>query len=123
MALPLVAAGIAARAAAKKLASRAAGGITGAGAKQVAPVYREMGTRSVKVMNIKQEAKELSKFTGEKINKKTYQNIVNDGNTMLRNRDKSGQSAKEVAQWLTSINKNTPKKPTVKINSNPTRSK
>jgi ABC-type tungstate transport system permease subunit len=82
-----------------------------------------MGTRSVKVMNIKQEAKELSKFTGEKINKKTYQNIVNDGNTMLRNRDKSGQSAKEVAQWLTSINKNTPKKPTVKINSNPTRSK
>jgi len=40
MALPMIAAGIAARAVAKKLATRAVGGITGAGAKQVAPVYR-----------------------------------------------------------------------------------
>jgi hypothetical protein len=43
MALPMIAAGIAARTVAKKLASRAAGGITGAGAKQVNPVYKEMG--------------------------------------------------------------------------------
>jgi hypothetical protein len=42
MALPLIAAGIAARAVAKKLASRAAGGITGKGAKQVNPMYKNM---------------------------------------------------------------------------------
>ena len=42
MALPLIAAGIAARAVAKKLASRAAGGITGKGAKQVNPTYKNM---------------------------------------------------------------------------------
>jgi hypothetical protein len=97
MALPLIAAGIAARAVAKKLATRAAGGITGVGAKQVNPVYRNTG--SVKVVNIKQDAKELSKFTGEKISKKTYQNIVNDGNTMATKMNKSGQSAKDVARW------------------------
>jgi hypothetical protein len=43
MALPLIAAGIVARAAVKKLATRAAGGITGAGAKSVGSVYREQG--------------------------------------------------------------------------------
>jgi hypothetical protein len=43
MAIPLIAAGIAARAVAKKLATRAAGGITGSGAKQVTPVYRNQG--------------------------------------------------------------------------------
>lgn len=48
MALPLIAAGIAARAVAKKLATRAAGGIVGAGAKSVNPVYRNTG--SVKVV-------------------------------------------------------------------------
>lgn len=42
MALPMIAAGIAARAVAKKLATRAAGGITGKGAKQVNPMYRNM---------------------------------------------------------------------------------
>jgi hypothetical protein len=42
MALPLIAAGIAARVVAKKLASRAAGGITGKGAKQVNPMYKNM---------------------------------------------------------------------------------
>jgi hypothetical protein len=36
-----------ARAAAKKLATRAAGGITGAGAKQVNPVYKNTGTVKV----------------------------------------------------------------------------
>ena len=40
MALPIIAAGIAARAIAKKLATRAAGGITGKGSKAVNPVYR-----------------------------------------------------------------------------------
>ena len=44
MALPLIAAGIAARAVAKKLVTRAAGGITGSGAKMVNPTYRNMET-------------------------------------------------------------------------------
>jgi hypothetical protein len=39
----MIAAGIAARAVAKKLATRAAGGITGKGAKQVNPMYRNTG--------------------------------------------------------------------------------
>jgi hypothetical protein len=39
----MIAAGIAARAVAKKLASRAAGGITGKGAKQVNPMYKNTG--------------------------------------------------------------------------------
>ena len=43
MALPLIAAGIAARAVATKLATRAVGGIVGAGAKTVAPVYKNQG--------------------------------------------------------------------------------
>jgi hypothetical protein len=47
MALPLIAAGIAARVVGKKLASRAAGGITGAGAKNVNPVYKNTGTVKV----------------------------------------------------------------------------
>ena len=115
MPLPLIAAGIAARAIANKLATRAVGGIVGAGAKTVAPVYRNTG--SVKVVNIKQDAKELSKFTGEKISKETYQNIVNDGKTMATKMNKSGQSAKEVAAWRAVKNKSIPKKPTVKINS------
>ena len=49
MALPLIAAGIAARAVAKKLATRAAGGITGAGAKQVNKVYKNMGATKSEV--------------------------------------------------------------------------
>ena len=53
MAIPLigVAAAMAARVVAKKLATRAVAGITGAGAKNVAPINREMGTGSVKVIS------------------------------------------------------------------------
>ena len=52
MPAPLVAAAAAAaaRMIAKKVAQRAVGGITGKGAKNVNPVYREMGTGSVKVI-------------------------------------------------------------------------
>ena len=55
MALPMIAAGLVARAAAKKLASRAAGGIAGKGAKSVNPMYKMMDkqvtplSKSVKV--------------------------------------------------------------------------
>ena len=47
MAIPLIAAGVAARAVAKKLATSAAGGITGKGAKNVNPVYKNTGTVKV----------------------------------------------------------------------------
>jgi hypothetical protein len=53
MALPLIAAGIAARVIAKKLAKRAVGGISGSGAKFVGTEYRNMGTGSVKVTSPK----------------------------------------------------------------------
>jgi hypothetical protein len=53
MALPLIAAGIAARAVAKKLTSRAAGGITGAGAKSVNPVYKNMTTNQIQKNSVK----------------------------------------------------------------------
>ena len=42
MALPIIAAGIAARAVAKKIATRAVGGITGRGAMAVNPVYKNI---------------------------------------------------------------------------------
>ena len=64
MALPLIAAGIAARAVAKKLATRVVGGITGSGARNVAPINREMGTGSVKVIrrDVKQYPDDLDKL-------------------------------------------------------------
>jgi hypothetical protein len=42
MPIPMIAAGIAARVAAKKIATRAVGGITGRGAKTVNPVYQNV---------------------------------------------------------------------------------
>ena len=108
MALPLIAAGIAARAVAKKLATRAVAGITGAGAKQVAPVYREMGTGSVKVTPANKS------------------NPTNEVQNMFTNNElkriKSGDSAK--AQMRLEEKRNQlsnqffGKSPTVKINSN-----
>ena len=85
MALPLIAAGIAARAVAKKLATRAVGGITGAGAKQVAPVYREMGTGSVKT------------FSG---GTKYQADTVNKMRTEFVNDRKSGATAKKSAAMV-----------------------
>jgi hypothetical protein len=82
-----------------------------------------MGSKSVKVVNAKQEAKELSKFTGDKINKKIYKNIVNEHSTLATKEIKSGQAAKGVARWRENQNLSIPKKPTVKVNSNPMRGK
>jgi hypothetical protein len=60
MALPMIAAGIAARAIAKKLATRAAGGITGAGAKSVNPVYRNQTNQIQKnSVKVKQTQKQM----------------------------------------------------------------
>jgi len=117
MALPLIAAGIAARVVAKKLATRVVGGITGAGAKTVAPINRNMGTGNVKVINIKQNAKELSKYTVNNISASQYKNIINKGNTEITNSVKSGQNAKESAALRELQNLSRPKK-TIKIKSN-----
>ena len=104
----MIAAGIAARAIAKKIATRAAGGITGAGAKTVSPIYREMGTGSVtKIPTIT----------------KNQQKVVNEMTTSGKKFIKSGNVAKVKAQAREGENLLIPKKPTVKINSNPTRAR
>jgi len=114
MALPLIAAGIAARVVAKKLATRAVGGITGAGAKQVAPVNREMGTGSVKT------------FSG---GTKYQSDMVNKIRTGFVNDRKSGVTAKKSAAIVERSNLNkilsgkTGDPKIIKINSNPMRGK
>jgi len=105
MPLPLIAAGIAARAVASRLATRAVGGIVGAGAKTVAPVYRNTG--SVKVIPAKPKS-EFNIFSVQNIN--TY-------NATKVKDIKSGAAAKRAASYVKSLDK-LPKKPTVKINSN-----
>jgi hypothetical protein len=110
MAIPMIAAGIAARAIAKKIATRAAGGITGAGAKTVSPINREMGTGSVKkvpsVSLSQNRAAQYNKYQGERL-----QQI------------KSGARAQDKSNLATSIEKDflrtgaRIKSKTVKINS------
>lgn len=89
MALPLIAAGIAARAVAKKLTTRAAGGIVGAGSKSVNPVYRNTG--SVKVI----PQSSISKIRAENVTAYKTQR-VNDA--------KSGVAAKRAAKNQETIN-------------------
>jgi hypothetical protein len=106
MALPLIAAGVAARAVAKKLATRAAGGITGKGAKNVNPVYKNMDkqvtplSKSVKINSNpnKTPAKGKRNPTQTKLDREERMDPVYD---------KYGY----------------PSKKTVKINSNPMRGK
>lgn len=83
MALPLIAAGIAARAVAKKLATRAAGGITGAGAKQVNPVYRNTGSVKVKP----------AQSTDPKINQGLAKMQQDTANKMVANRKSGGEAS------------------------------
>ena len=106
----MIAAGIAARAIAKKIATRAAGGITGAGAKQVTPVYREMGTGSVT---------KIPKIT------KFQQDTVNSMKASVANERKSGRFAENSAVQMQAFYKalGGPKKPTIKINSGNMRAK
>ena len=117
MALPLIAAGIAARAVASKLASRAIGGITGAGAKQVTPVYRnspvsgKMGDPKGVKTNQSGSVKTFSGGT------KNQSNMVNKMRTELLNDKKSGVTAKNSAAMVEKVNRSIPKKPTVKIKS------
>ena len=119
MALPLIAAGIAARAIASKLATRAVGGITGVGAKTVAPVYRNqftaetlkrpsytpnnsLGSSSVKVV----------KPTSD-INRKSL-NAIEQQRVSI---NKSGVMAKGTAAPIAAKNAKRAKVPTIKINS------
>ena len=114
MAIPLIAAGIAARAIASKLATRAVGGIVGAGAKTVAPVYKNIGTGSVKVVTPTTEFK---------------RNTFNTVRTSIAKEMKSGQLAKDSAGMRERGNSNSisagtrPPSKTIKINSNPTRAR
>jgi len=66
MALPMIAAGLVAKAAAKKLASRAAGGIAGKGAKSVNPMYKMMD----------KQVTPLSKSVKIKYNKQAMENSI-----------------------------------------------
>jgi len=114
MPLPLIAAGIAARAVASRLATRAVGGIVGAGAKTVAPVYRNTG--SVKVI----PQSSISKTRAENVT--AY-------NTSRVKDAKSGIAAKRAAKNAEQMNElkiyslTKPPLKTVKINSNPTRAR
>ena len=118
MALPIIAAGIAARAVAKKLATRAVGGITGTGAKSVdsvyrnSPVSRRMGDpKGVKT----NQSGSIKTFPGDT---KYSADIINRMRTEFVNDRKSGVMAKKSAVIVEKANRSTPKKPTIKIKSN-----
>ena len=120
----MIAAGIAARAIAKKLATRAAGGITGSGAKSVGSVYKEQGfSNSVLSRPSYTPANSFGTGSVTKIPSitKNQQKIVNQMTTSGKKFIKSGNVAKVKAQAREGENLLIPKKPTVKINSNPKR--
>jgi hypothetical protein len=116
MALPLIAAGIAARAVATKLATRAVGGIVGAGAKTVSPVYREMGTGSVKVI----PQSSISKVRAENVTAYKTQR-VNDAKSGVAAK-RAAKNVTETEKYFNEIGARVKPKP-VKINSNPMRGK
>jgi hypothetical protein len=142
MALPMIAAGIAARAVAKKLASRAAGGITGAGAKSVNPVYKNIGS-NVKVVPSKTVPKTAPKTGLENRGAKPNQldRINNARGVQWDKAEKAYDSDTKVAGYRGGPNvkpqgpkgknlrqrniiaKEASKKPPIKINSNPMRGK
>jgi hypothetical protein len=132
MAIPMIAAGIAARAIAKKLATRAAGGITGAGAKSVGSVYKEQGfSNSVLSRPAYTPVNSFGTGSVTKIPSitKNQQKVVNELRTNKTNDAKSGVASKNAAKGVEAINKlktysiNKPPLKTVKINSNPTRAR
>ena len=138
----MIAAGIVARAAAKKLASRAAGGIVGAGAKSVNPVYKNIGS-SVKVVPGRNVPKTAPKTGLENRGVKPTKAEQGDrARTLQWNKaEKAYDSDTKVAGYRGGPNvkpqgpkgknlrksqiiaKEAKKKPPIKINSNPTRSR
>jgi hypothetical protein len=134
MAIPMIAAGIAARAIAKKLATRAAGGITGSGAKSVGSVYKEQGF-SNSVLSRPSYTPANSFGTGSvkvipqsSISKTRAENVT-AYNTSRVTDAKSGKAAKRAAKNVEQMNElkiyslTKPPLKTVKINSNPTRAR
>jgi hypothetical protein len=140
MALPLIAAGIAARAVGKKLASRAAGGITGKGAKSVNPVYKNTSS-SVKVVPSKTAPKtglenrgnkittESQKKAATKINEDRWEKYAEQrfdtfpgGPRANQTGISRGATRKKITQNK-KIAKAQDKKLPIKINSNPMRGK
>ena len=123
MALPLIAAGIAARTIASKLTTRAIGGITGAGAKTVTPVYRNMNTGSVKVLPNSTIGLVIKDGVITKnVKQETIKNI-NKMKTNVAEKRKSGEQAKSIKDSIEPIYSTYKKSPTVKVNSNPRRGK
>ena len=114
MAIPLVGAAAiaAARVVAKKLATRAVGGITGTGAKFVGTEYRNMNTGSVKVVKPISEEARAAKNAAETMK---VSNAKSGGTTSLYNAISGAGKA---------IDKSMGKKtPVIKINSGNTRAK
>ena len=126
MALPLIAAGIAARAAVSKLATRAAGGITGSGAKSIGSVYKEQGFSNSVLSRPSYTPTNSFGSNSVKVTSgvtKQEQNMVNNMRTELLNDKKSGVTAKNSAAMRERVHLGIPKKPTVKINSGNTRAR
>jgi len=124
MAIPLIAAGIVARAIASKLATRAVGGITGAGAKTVAPVYKNTGNVKV-ISRIEQGMPEgAQKYKSSNFGVVT-QKLHNQRSDMFARKTKTGKVLKEKIKFreeaIATANRlhplRHPKKPTVKIKS------
>jgi len=129
MALPFIAAGLAAgaRVVASKLATRAVGGITGAGAKSVGAVYKNQGFSEAVLKqpgytpknSLNTGSVKVTKPMGER-NTKLFNEYKTDEAGFI----KSGQLARDVRNlkdWENSVGN--VKKPTIKINSNPGRGK
>ena len=140
MALPLIAAGVAARAVAKKLATRAAGGIVGAGAKSVNPVYKNIGP-NVKVVPPKTAPKTGLENRGTKVTSETAKvraqdykfNMQEKAHEAQIDRMAAGMKGPKMGPLSTGGKKNIKKfnaiskqgsaKNPIKINSNPMRGK
>lgn len=126
MAVPLIAAGIAARAIAKKLATRTIGGITGAGAKNVAPTYRNIEP-SVKVQpQSRDRIAEWTISSGDKVSQlyptstlKTNVNVNKAINKYIKKLPNELKPVKGSTVKITSAKSvlSTVKLPTIKINS------
>ena len=80
-------------------AARVVAGIVGRGSRNVNPVYRNTPKSNVKLVpNTATEAKEFSKFIGEKVSPKQYQQIQNKAATKMAKDTKSGAIAKAMAK-------------------------
>ena len=108
MAIPLIAAGIAARAVAKKLATRAVGGITGAGAKQVTPVYRNSPVSA-----------RMGDLKGVKTNQSGSLKVISNKNTQTP-LNSMGDKRPQASLPINSLARG---KNAIRVNSNPMRGK